>query len=120
MSAAENFSPRIHGPFCSEASSRSKTCVALPHAAVLAGTTILVKIWISAGSMKLGEKNSHCRYFARNVSEMTGANAATSIDLTLRISHPNRAVALLPEVVGNHAVKPRRNKCARSLFESRA
>ena len=61
MSAAENSSPRIHGPFSSAASSTSNTCVALPQAAVEVGTSILVKIWMIAGSMQLGEKNSHCR-----------------------------------------------------------
>ena len=74
MSAAENFSPRIHGPFCKAASSTSKVWAALPHAAVLDGTSSLVKSWISAGSMQLGEKNSHCRYLARSGSVAAGAS----------------------------------------------
>ena len=58
MSAAENLSPSIHGPFCREASSKSNTCVALPHAA---GQTLpivgicalaqLLGVWMRRGGL---------------------------------------------------------------------
>ena len=77
MSAAENFSPRIHGPFCKRRVEHVEDLCCASPAAVLAGTSSLVKICISAGSMQLGEKNSHYRYLARCGSDGAGASLAS-------------------------------------------
>src|ERR1700759_1208584 len=58
MSAAENISPRIHGPFSSALSSTSNTRDASPHPAATDGISTLVATCTIAGSTQPGAKNS--------------------------------------------------------------
>ena len=58
ISAAENVSPRIHGPFVRAASSTSNTRCASPQPAATEFISILVATCTIAGSMQPGAKNS--------------------------------------------------------------
>src|SRR4051812_49691811 len=108
-SAAEKFSPRIHGPFSSALSSTLSTRSESPQPAATGFISILVAICTIAGSMQAGRKNSQYRYFARRGSPSggggfflggsPGAEGGSAAGFSPGAPPPLRARPLPPRVV---------------------